>query len=154
MARKHSNPARTTIPLQLLSIGQEGEAHILANAKLANEPITLIVDTGSSLTSLRADITHNGSPVKLDDNNENPCSVSGTINNFSVIKVDSLIIGRLLLPPTTISLIDFSNIQQLYLAKFGMAIDGLLGSDILSRYNASISFSKRTLTLFNPEPKA
>lgn len=59
-----------------------------------------------------------------------------------------------MLPPTTISLIDFSNIQQLYLAKFGMAIDGLLGSDILSRYNASISFSKRTLTLFNPEPKA
>lgn len=154
MARKHANPSRTTIPLQLHYIGQAGEAHILAKAKLANEPITLIVDTGCTLTSLRADITHNGTPVELDDNNEDPRSVSGTINDFSVIKVDSLIIGHLLLPPTTISLIDFSNIQQFYLSKFGMAIDGLLGSDILSLYNASISFSKRTLTLFNPEPKA
>lgn len=150
MANTRNNPNRTSIPLQLHSFSNMGDMHILVNAKLAKQKITLIVDTGCSLTALRANIYHQGTPVELQHSEQEAYSISGAINCYSLVEINSLTIGRLLLPPTIVSLIDFPDVQKLYLNNFGITIDGLLGCDILNRCKASISLTSKTLTLFNP----
>ena len=149
MEKQRSNPSRSTIAMQSLTFSEAGETHVLVNAKLAQRKITLIVDTGCSLTALHSDIPHGGTPIALSSSDQTAFAVNGAIDSYSIVKIDSLTIGRLHLPPTIVSLIDLGEVKNFYLERFDIRIDGLLGCDILTRHRATINFAKRTISLYN-----
>ena len=87
--------------------------------------------------------------MALSSSDQSAFAVNGAIDSYSIVKIDSLTIGRLHLPPTIVSLIDLGEVKNFYLERFDIRIDGLLGCDILTRHRATINFAKRTISLYN-----
>lgn len=149
MAVPHKNPSRTRIPMQIINMGEVGDCHILVDAKVAKRKITFIIDTGCSFTTIRSDFKHLGTPVEVEAATDQAYTVGGAVDSYGFVEVDSLVIGRLHLPPTIVALMEFPAVEKIYRDHFGITVDGLLGSDILNRHRAVINYAQRSLTLYN-----
>jgi len=62
--------------------------------------------------------------------------------------LESLKIGRLLIENLMIVQIDLSNVNKVFEMMLNKKIWGLLGSDLMVKYNAKIDYKKQSLTLF------
>lgn len=94
---------------------------------------------------------HLSKPIATEPPTDQAYTLGGAIDGYEFAEVDTLVIGRLKLPPTTVALMEFHDVEKIYREGFGIAIDGLLGSDILNQCHAVISYARSTLTLHNPE---
>ena len=137
----------TTIPFKVLTIGGEG-FHLMMKLYINGKVASVIIDTGASQTVFDIKRILKYVSTKKFDKHINVSSGLGTNtmrSQFTTIK--KMKIGTFEIADCQIVLLDLSHVNKSY-HQVGLAeVDGVLGSDILLKYNAVIDYQKKTLKL-------
>lgn len=135
----------TTIPFRILDIAGDG-FHLMIklyiNKKLAN----VIVDTGASKTVFDKTRIEKFVTERKFEKHESLSSGLGTNTMQSEqVSIKRIKIGDLEIENYRTILLDLSHVNQSY-EQIGLKpVDGVLGSDILLKYNAIIDYEKKIL---------
>lgn len=139
------NTMITTIPFKILDIAGDG-FHLMIklyiNKKLAN----VIVDTGASKTVFDKTRIEKYVKERTFEKHESLSSGLGTNTMKSeLVTIKKIKIGDLEIENYKTILLDLSHVNQSY-EQIGLKhVDGVLGSDILLKYNAVIDYEKKIL---------
>jgi len=136
------------IPLELISVEDDG-FHLMVEVKVNGVPARMLVDTGASRSvfdkgSIEKFFTE--SP-ELEENDQKSTGLGTRDMQSQALYLDELQIGELVIRKYPAVVLDMSHVNLSY-DELGMqAIDGVLGSDILMKYGASIDYGKQILRI-------
>ena len=137
----------TKIPFQLIKIEDSGY-HLLIEVKINMKKAYLLIDTGASKTVF--DISRMAEYIQKEVFTDNEILSSGLGTNTLTSKsfiLENLTIGEFEIIDYPAIVIDMQHVSDSY-QKLGLqAFDGVLGSDILYKFKASIDYKTRTLKL-------
>ena len=135
----------TTIPFKILDIAGEGY-HLLLKLYLNKKVANVIIDTGASKTVFDKTRIEKFVAERTFEKHESLSSGLGTNTMQSEqVTVKKLKIGELEIENYKTILLDLSHVNQSY-EQIGLKpVDGVLGSDILLKYNAVIDYEKKVL---------
>ncbi len=135
------------VRLKLVRIDKKG-CHLALRGKINGKKALFILDTGASQTVLdkhriEAFLGHNSfEPV------ESVSSGLGTSDMEShLVKVPGFFIGDLPIRNEKMVLLDLSHVNESYMKMNMKPIDGVIGGDILKKFNAVIDYGKKELVL-------
>jgi len=141
-------PGKTTvqIPLQIIDLHENG-FHPLVEVTVFNTSYILVLDTGASKTAFDHDTLReiNKSAITLSDRLSTGLGTNSMVSSTATI--DDLYIGELLISQLEVAVLDLSTINVAYRQLGHPEVLGVLGSDILMKYNAVIDYGKQVLTL-------
>ncbi len=143
----------TIIPFKILYVGDDG-FHLKLKLYINGKPANVIIDTGASKTVFdKQRITKYVSSKKFKnlDNLSSGLGTSKMKSHFTTIK--KLKIGEIEIEDYETVLLDLSHVNQSYHQAGLSMVEGVLGSDILLKYNAVIDYDKKKLTLKNKKIK-
>ena len=140
----------TKIPIQKLSIEGEG-FHLMIKAKINGKKANILIDTGASRTVFDSEQIKNFIPENHDEFEDNEklstgLGTSSLVSQATIIK--KLQFGNLIIKNYTAVVLDMKHINQSYTTLNFPAIDGVLGSDLLSKYKAVIYYKEKILKLY------
>jgi hypothetical protein len=137
----------STIPFKILNIDGEG-FHLMIKIKINNKVSNLIIDTGASKTVFDKHRIKNFVSEKKFDTHDKLSSGLGTNSMESqLVTLKKIKIGEVEILNYHTILLDLSHVNQSY-EQIGLKpIDGVLGSDVLLKYNAVIDYEKKILKL-------
>jgi len=128
--------------LEILEI-ETGNYHLFVQLLVCGMPCRLLVDTGASKTVFDADRIL--SFVKQNQIKENPAKSIGLGTNametFTSMLSD-MRIGQLYIKKWEVAVLPINHVNETYALAQIPAIDGVLGSDILMKYQATINYKK------------
>jgi len=136
----------TTLKLIRIPIPEKG-LHFLVRAKIGRSYHYLIIDTGASESVLDKGLPqHLFESIKVNEEaqtygiqSENIETEVGIVKSFSL--------GGLKLKKEVFHLVDLSQVNMLYGNFIDFKISGLIGSDFLNRFQATLSYKTGKLTL-------
>jgi predicted aspartyl protease len=137
----------TIIPFKILSLDEEG-FHLMVKIRVNKKVANLIIDTGASKTVLdktRAEKYVLNKDFALHNRLSSGLGTNTMESQTTVLK--KIKIGEIEIDNYTTVLLDLSHVNSSYEQLGLTAIDGVLGSDILLKYNAIIDYEKRVLKL-------
>ena len=118
----------------------DGGVHLILESLIDDKPIRMVLDTGASHSVLDL----NWAKENLDKNEIKQADdpAYGINSSVEVHKADvnSITIGDLNIKNRMLALIDFTNINTVYKKEKLEPIQGILGGDILSDYQAVIDY--------------
>ncbi|NVN94745.1 MAG: aspartyl protease family protein [Bacteroidetes bacterium] len=137
----------TKIPFQLIKIENSG-FHLLIEVKINHKTAFLLIDTGASKTVF--DISRIVNYIESNTFTDNEILSAGlgtnTLESKSLV-LKSLLIGDFEIKNYLSIVIDMQHVNESY-QKLGLqAFDGVLGSDILQKFRASIDYKTKILKL-------
>lgn len=137
----------STIPFKVLNIDGEG-FHLMIKIKINNKLSNLIIDTGASKTVFDKHRIKNFVSEKKFDTHDKLSSGLGTNSMESqLVTLKKIKIGEVEILNYHTILLDLSHVNQSY-EQIGLKpVDGVLGSDVLLKYNAVIDYEKKILKL-------
>ncbi len=137
---------QTTLKLIRISIPENG-LHLILKVKIGRKFYFLILDTGASESVLDKKLPKNiFSVIETSENTETYGIQSDKIETgIGCVKI--ITFGKLKLKNQNFHLVDLSQINTLYSNFIDFHISGLIGSDFLNRYQATISYKTGKLTL-------
>jgi predicted aspartyl protease len=137
----------TKIPFKLIKIEDSG-FHLLIEVKINHKIAFLLIDTGASKTVF--DISRIANYIDNTAFTDNEILSAGlgtnTLESKSTI-LESLKIGDFELNNYPCIIIDMSHVNESYQNLGLQAFDGVLGSDILHKFKASIDYKTKILKL-------
>ncbi|MCC7302362.1 MAG: clan AA aspartic protease [Bacteroidia bacterium] len=137
----------TTLPLQVKNIGGDGY-HLLTRISVNGMPALVVVDTGASRTVFDAERIRE--LEKKQRARKHPMLSSGlgtSTMESQVLVISRLQIGSFILKNYKSILLDLSHVNQSY-EQLGLSpVCGVLGSDLLKKFRARISFPQKSLRL-------
>jgi predicted aspartyl protease len=138
------------LPIQMLIIEDDG-VHLLVEAKAGRKKIRLIVDTGASKTVFDKSRIEQLFPNQKIKPIASLTTGLGT-NSFpgATTILSSLSLGALKISKPQFLVLDLSHVNASYQSLGFQHIDGVLGSDLLLKYNAVLDFQTSSLHL-NPQ---
>ncbi len=137
----------TAVDIEIIDLHEDG-FHPLIKVKLFDKVFTLVLDTGASKTAfdqtlmLQANI---GMEVTISDRLSTGLGTNSMTSSTAVI--DDLFIGDLFIDSFTVAVLDLSSINIAYSQLGYPEVLGVLGGDILMKYNAIINYGSKKLTL-------
>ena len=135
----------TTIPFKILDIGGEGY-HLLLKVYINKKVASLIIDTGASKTVFDKTRIEKFVKERTFEKHEALSSGLGTNTMQSEqVTIKKMKIGELEVENYMTVLLDLSHVNQSYEQVGQKPVDGVLGSDILLKYNAVIDYEKKIL---------
>ncbi len=141
------NKRQRAIPFRLIDLNSEGY-HLLVEAEVNTEKIHLLADTGASKTAF--DINYFSKRIANDaiQNAEQVSTGLGTNTMESYeTNFEHFQIGELILTDYRAALLDLSHVNFVY-EKLNLSnIQGVLGNDILVKYNALIDYKHKQIWL-------
>jgi len=136
----------TILKLIRIPIHEKG-LHFLVRAKIGREFHYLIIDTGASESVLDRGLPeHFFESIKVNEEAQTYGIQSENIETETGI-VKSFGLGNLKLKRQSFHLVDLSQINALYGNFIDYKVSGLIGSDFLNRYQATLSYKTDKLTL-------
>jgi len=137
----------STIPFKILNIDGEG-FHLMIKIKINNKVSNLIIDTGASKTVFDKHRIKNFVSEKKFDTHDKLSSGLGTNSMESqLVTLKKIKIGEVEITNYHTILLDLSHVNKSY-EQIGLKpVDGVLGSDVLLKYNAVIDYEKKILKL-------
>ncbi len=136
------------IKLQHIPLEADG-CHLLLEAKIGQEKLRLVVDTGASKTALDATWLREILPGLAFEKQEQASAGLGTTTMESALAVlPELKLGKLKIRHLAVAVLDLSHIRESYRLLGLGDIHGVLGGDVLLGYQASISYPKNRLRLY------
>lgn len=146
MSEKKQIPA-TRISINIINIEDTG-CHLYINAQIQGKKANLLIDTGASRTVFdrqRLEAFVDNKPFTELDKLSTGLGTDSMRGH--VVHVDNIKIGTISIDNYTAMALDLSHVNESY-AKIGIdPIDGVLGGDILSEYNANINYKTKKLQL-------
>lgn len=140
----------TNIPFKILTIGDEG-FHLMMKIYINRKVANVIIDTGASKTVFDKKLILKYVSNKKFVEHDILSSGLGTNtmkSHFTTLK--KMKIGQIEIVDYKIVLLDLSHVNQSYLQVGLPQVEGILGSDILLKYNAVIDYEKKKLKLKRP----
>ncbi len=135
------------IPFQFIKIEGKGY-HLLINVLINGKSADLLIDTGASKTVF--DLTRIESYLDNSDFTENEMLSAGLGTNTLSSKsttINSFKIGDFEILNYPCIIIDMNHVNETYQSIGLKPFEGVLGSDILYKFKASIDFKTKTLKL-------
>jgi len=137
----------TTIPFKVLDIAGEG-FHLLLKMYINKKVAHVIIDTGASKTVFDKTRISKFVSDKTFEKHDSLSSGLGTNTMKSEqVYIKKLKIGDLEIDGYKTILLDLSHVNQSYHQIGLKPVDGVLGSDILLKYNGVIDYEKKILKL-------
>lgn len=137
----------TKIPFKILSINGEG-FHLTMKLYINGKSANVIIDTGASKTVFDKTRIKKFITNKKFDKNEKLSTGLGTNTMKShMTKIKKMKIGAVEILDYETVLLDLSHVNKSYQQIGLKPIAGVLGSDILVKYNAVIDYEKKILKL-------
>jgi len=135
------------IKLKRIELEADG-CHLLLEAKIGQEKLRLVVDTGASKTALDADWLRAILPgLEFEKQEQASAGLGTTTMESSLAVLPELKLGKLKLRHFTVAVLDLSHIRESY-QQLGLGeLHGVLGGDILQLYQARIVYAKSRLIL-------
>ncbi|NLJ82087.1 MAG: clan AA aspartic protease [Bacteroidales bacterium] len=135
------------IPIEIVQLEDEHNLHPIVDAKLNGEPIRLVVDTGASHTCIdRKNVKSLIKKNPEDVTNDVVMGIGSRSMKNTILTIKEISIGDLIINDYPVVALKITHINKA-LKLLGLhAINGLLGSDILFKYNAIIDYKNRCLT--------
>lgn len=137
----------STITLEQLIIPPTG-IHLITKITINRKVARFVVDTGASQTVLDANRISHFIPKGNKRNHHSKTAGIGTNEiESAVITLPHLRLGEITVKNFEIVLLDLSHVNKSYSDMGFKNIDGILGSDLLKKFNAIIDFKKLTVKL-------
>jgi hypothetical protein len=138
----------TRIPLNIIRIENDGH-HIVVNGRINGKESFLIVDTGASRSVFNAGLPGIRPKDGIAAGSTSPGAVTLATDEIPSLTgiIDELQLGGLLISNYEATLIDMKHINELYRKISGKEIIGLVGNDLLIKYNAVIDYNNKVLIL-------
>jgi predicted aspartyl protease len=137
----------TIIPFKVLSLDEEG-FHLMVKLHINRKVANLIIDTGASKTVLdktKAEKYVLNKNFALHNRLSSGLGTNTMESQTTVLKKIKL--GEIEIENYTTVLLDLSHVNSSY-EQLGLGqVDGVLGSDLLLKYNAIIDYEKKILKL-------
>jgi hypothetical protein len=137
------------IPIIIVELEPES-FHLFIEGKLNGKTANLLVDTGASKTVFDVNRISNfiRKRKKSFESFEKQTTGLGTNtmeSHFTIVKTFE--IGKLEIKNFKSILLDMTHVNQSYQILMQRAIDGVLGSDLLMKYNGVIDYKKKVLRI-------
>jgi len=141
----------TNIPLELMNIEGDGY-HLMIEAEVNSHPVRLLVDTGASKTvfdkTRLQSLMEEGADEHYEDLEQLSTGLGTNSMQGQVAELDSFIFGDVEIKDYPVVVLDMDHVNQSYEMLGDRGIDGVLGSDILKKYDAVIYFKKKVLKMY------
>jgi predicted aspartyl protease len=139
---------KVKIPIIVISIENDG-FHLMIKTKVNGNKINLLIDTGASRTVFDINRIKKFINTNNLEKNERMSAGLGTNTMESQIAIiDKLEFSKIKIKKYNAVLIDMSHVNEMYESIKLPLIDGVLGSDLLLKYDAVINYKKKVLKLF------
>lgn len=140
-----------TIPLQIIDLHDDG-FHPLVEVILFKKAYTLVLDTGASKTAFDQTMLSQASQATsiLASDRLSTGLGTNTMESFTAI-ISGMKIGRLKVVDFEVAVLDLSTINIAYQQMGHPEVLGVLGGDILMKYQAVIDYGKQVLKLKKPD---
>lgn len=141
----------SNIPLELKNIEEDGY-HLMIEAQVNEQPVRLLVDTGASKTvfdktRLKA-LVDEGAEENYEELEQLSTGLGTNSMQGQLAQLDSFKFGDVVIKDFPVVVLDMEHVNQSYEMLGDKGIDGVLGSDILKKYNAVIYFKKKILKVY------
>ncbi|MBW4890830.1 aspartyl protease family protein [Mucilaginibacter sp. HMF5004] len=137
----------TEIPLQIIDLEDDG-FHPLVEVVVFGKTHTVVLDTGASRTAFDKSILFEANNEAAFRDSEKLSTGLGTNTMTSAtLLLHDLHIGTLHIPDFEVAVLDLSTINVAYRQLNLPLILGVLGGDVLMKYEAVIDYGKRVLLL-------
>jgi predicted aspartyl protease len=137
----------THIDISSILIEDDG-FHILLSSEINGIPARMLIDTGASRTVFDLERIQQFVSDKFFEQHDKLSTGLGTDSMpTSTVVIKKLKIGDLELEDFSAVLLDLQHVNGTYNKLGHEAIDGVLGNDILVKYNAVINYKKLKLSL-------
>ncbi len=147
MNKVHLCVMKTKIPLKILKIEKDG-FHLSVTARINGKPAHLVVDTGASRSVFDKDrIKKFLDKEEIKDIEKLSTGLGTNSMQSQSTSLDSFKIGKLELKAFDCILLDLTHVNHSYELLGLKAVEGVLGSDILKKYNAIVDFGKKFMIL-------
>lgn len=125
--------------LELVKIEENGY-HILVEVQLNGQNAIMVLDTGASKSVIDLEWSRKNLKAEIALEEETSVGVGGSQLTSYSATVDSLFIGDLQINQLPMALIDLSHVKLSYEKLQLPEITGIIGGDILNRFNAVIDY--------------
>lgn len=134
------------IPFEIIHLGNEDNIHIVVNAQLDGTPVRLVVDTGASHSCLCKKSFKSICKTAHFKKADAVLGIGKSKLNNQLASAQRFELGELLLEDYLFLMLSFSHINKILKIMDLQPIHGLLGGDILFKYNAIIDYKERKIT--------
>ena len=138
---------KISVPLQMIDLHEDG-FHPLLDITLFNKPFKVVLDTGASRTAFDRELllaANQDAPIIASERLSTGLGTN-TMQSATAV-INNIWIGNLLIPEIEVAVLDLSTINIAYRELGHPEVLGVLGSDILMKYNAVIDYGKKVLLL-------
>ena len=139
------------IPLELLQIEGDGY-HLMIEAVVNEKPVRLLVDTGASKTvfdkTRLQPLVEEGAEKEFEDLEQLSTGLGTNSMQGQVAELSLFQFGNIEIENYPVVVLDMEHVNQSYEMLGDRGIDGVLGSDILKKYDAVIYFKKKVLKVY------
>lgn len=134
------------IPIEIVNIEHHG-VHIHTTAYVNDIAVRLLIDTGASMTVFHNATIIQNELIAIGSNSISSFGIGSDSFESSIASIKSFRLGQLEIKNYKLAVMDLSAIIAKYASIGNVSFDGLLGGDILKKYNAAIDYKTRILKL-------
>jgi len=136
-----------TVPIKLLNIDNDG-FHLQMKIFVNGKPANVIIDTGASRTVFdKTGIKNFEKKTKAKLHHKLSSGLGTNTMKSHKINIAEVKLGTIKIKNYEAVLLDLTHVNQSYIQIGLSPIDGIIGSDLLHKYKASISYEKKILIL-------
>jgi len=131
----------------------EGDGyHLMIEAEVNKKAVRMLVDTGASKTVFDKTrlqlLVEDGAEEHYEDLEQLSTGLGTNSMQGQVAELDSFKFGDVEIMDYPVVVLDMDHVNQSYSMLGDRGIDGVLGSDILKKYDAVIYFKKKLLKVY------
>ncbi len=137
------------VPIEIIEL-EPNNYHIILRAKIEQNNIVLLIDTGASKTVFNSSLEGIIEIPKEDYDAEDikTAGIGEGRIDAALATIECLSINEIKIEKLDVATISLDHINLLYEQFTSVKIDGLIGSDFLYNYEAILNYKKKTLTLY------
>ena len=135
------------IPINIINIEGDG-FHLIAEGMINNKPARFVVDTGASRTVFDKDriLNYIDNP-EFNEKEGISAGIGGTDLSSFIFNIEELSFGDLKINGYQAVAMDLSNVNNSYAMLKLPPVDGVLGGDLMKKYQAVINYKLKKMRL-------
>ena len=135
------------IPINIINIEGDG-FHLIAEGLINNKPARFVVDTGASRTVFDKDriLNYIDNP-EFNEKEGISAGIGGTDISSFIFNIEELSFGDLKINGYQAVAMDLSNVNNSYAMLKLPPVDGVLGGDLMKKYQAVINYKLKKMRL-------
>ena len=135
------------IPINIINIEGDG-FHLIAEGLINNKPARFVVDTGASRTVFDKDriLNYIDNP-EFNEKEGISAGIGGTDISSFIFNIEELSFGNLKINDYQAVAMDLSNVNNSYAMLKLPPVDGVLGGDLMKKYQAVINYKLKKMRL-------